>query len=82
MFAPGLVVTKGVRRTLQDTGQALPRLVDGVLIGEGNCCCEEDGSVMSVSRMGVRQLRAELTAKGLETDGLRQTLYRRVQARQ
>ena len=80
MFAPGLVVTKGARR-VRDPALGLPRLVDNVLIGEGNCCCEEDGSVMSVSRMGVRQLRAELTAKGLETDGLRQTLYRRVQVR-
>lgn len=70
------------REVALEGAPAVPlREVDGHLIGEGNCCVYESGIVISVSRLGVSQLRAELTARGLPADGLRNTLYRRVQAR-
>ena len=77
----GLAVEKGREVALEGAPAVPLREVDGHLIGEGNCCVYASGVVISVSRLGVPQLRAELAARGLPSDGLRNTLYRRVQAR-
>ena len=77
----GLAVEKGREVALEGAPAVPLREVGGHLIGEGNCCVYESGVVISVSRLGVSQLRAELAARGLPSDGLRNTLYRRVQAR-
>lgn len=77
----GLAVEKGREVALEGAPAVPLRKVDGHLIGEGNCCVYENGVMISVSRLGVSQLRAELAARGLRTGGLRNTLYRRVQAR-
>ncbi len=53
--------------------------VEGVLIGPGGFAVTEDGAVISASKLTVGQLRGELAARGLSTDGRRQELYRRVQ---
>ena len=54
-------------------------IIDGVLIGTGNCAISEDGSVMSPSKMTVDQIRAELTARHLPQDGKRKDIYKRLQ---
>lgn len=77
----GLAVEKGREVSLEGAPAAPLREVGGHLIGAGDCCVYASGVVISVSRMGVSQLRAELAARGLPGDGLRNTLYRRVQAR-
>ncbi|KAK9843477.1 hypothetical protein WJX81_004550 [Elliptochloris bilobata] len=76
----GLAVEKGVGVALEGAQPAPLRMVDGQLIGQDNSCVFEGGVVMPVSRLGVPQLRAELAARGLPVNGLRNTLYRRVQA--
>ena len=53
--------------------------IDGTMIGPGGFAVTDDGVVISASKLSVPQLKAELTARGLSTDGKRQTLYRRVQ---
>ena len=53
--------------------------VEGVLIGPGGYAVTDDGAVISASKLTVPQLRGELAARGLSTDGKRQELYRRVQ---
>ncbi|KAK9863255.1 hypothetical protein WJX84_010814 [Apatococcus fuscideae] len=55
-------------------------IIDGVLIGAGNCAIAEDGSVISPSKMTVDQIRAELTARHLPLDGKRKEIYKRLQA--
>ncbi len=76
----GLAVRKGAE--LAADAATPPRLshVDGHIVGEDGCVYVS-GRVVPVSRMSVPQLRAELAARGLPADGLRTTLYRRVQAR-
>ncbi|KAK9823409.1 hypothetical protein WJX72_002547 [[Myrmecia] bisecta] len=64
----------------QNEEAARTREVEGVLIGAGDCAVNEDGSVISVSKLTVGQMRAELTARGLSVDGKRKDLYKRVQA--
>ncbi|CAL8467194.1 g6730 [Coccomyxa elongata] len=54
--------------------------IEGVLIGPGGYAVTEDGAVISASKLTMTQLRGELTARGLSTEGKRQELYRRVQA--
>ena len=49
-------------------------IIDGVLIGAGNCAISEDGSVISPSKMTVDQIRAELTARHLPQDGKRKEI--------
>ena len=53
--------------------------IDGTMIGPGGFAVTDDGAVISASKLTVPQLKAELTARGLSTDGKRQDLYRRVQ---
>ena len=53
--------------------------IDGTMIGPGGSAVTDDGMVISASKLTVPQLKAELTARGLSTDGKRQDLYRRVQ---
>ena len=53
--------------------------LDGTLIGPGGFAVTDDGAVISASKLTVPQLRAELTARGLSTEGKRQDLYRRLQ---
>lgn len=53
--------------------------IEGVLIGPGGYAVTEDGAVISASKLTMTQLRGELTARGLSTEGKRQELYRRVQ---
>jgi hypothetical protein len=54
--------------------------VDGMLIGPGGFAVTDDGAVISASKLTVPQLKAELKARGLSSEGKRQDLYRRVQA--
>ncbi|GMH35058.1 hypothetical protein BSKO_02926 [Bryopsis sp. KO-2023] len=51
---------------------------DDVLIGFCNCAVDEDGTIVPPSRLSVTQMKAELEARGLPTDGLRADLYQRV----
>ena len=53
--------------------------LDGTLIGPGGFAVTDEGAVISASKLTVPQMRAELTARGLSTEGKRQDLYRRVQ---
>ena len=53
--------------------------IDGTLVGPGGFAVTDDGVVISASKLTVPQLRAELTARGLPTEGKRADLYRRVQ---
>ena len=55
------------------------REIDGTLIGPGGFAVTDDGAVISASKLTVPQLKAELTARGLPTEGKRADLYRRVQ---
>lgn len=54
--------------------------VDGTLIGPGGFAVTDDGVVISASKLTVLQLKAELKARGLSSEGKRVDLYRRVQA--
>ena len=54
--------------------------VDGTLIGPGGFAVTDDGVVISASKLTVPQLKAELKARGLSSEGKRVDLYRRVQA--
>lgn len=55
------------------------REIDGTLVGPGGFAVTDDGAVISASKLTVPQLKAELTARGLPTEGKRADLYRRVQ---
>lgn len=55
------------------------REIEGVLIGPGGFAVAEDGTVLSVSKLTLPALRAELIARGLSVEGKRRDLYRRVQ---
>ncbi|KAK9868952.1 hypothetical protein WJX84_008719 [Apatococcus fuscideae] len=56
------------------------RVIDGVLIGAGNCAITDDGAVISPSKMTVDQIRAELIARDLPIEGKRKEIYKRLQA--
>ena len=55
------------------------RVIDGVLIGAGNCAITDEGAVISPSKMSVDQIRAELIARSLPTEGKRKEIYKRLQ---
>jgi len=55
--------------------------IEGVLIGPNGHVVTEDGVIVSASKLTVPQLKVELSARGLSTDGKRPDLYRRVQVR-
>ena len=57
------------------------RVIDGVLIGAGNCAITDDGAVISPSKMTVDQIRAELIARDLPIEGKRKEIYKRLQVR-
>lgn len=53
--------------------------VDGVMIGQGKCAVDEIGRPISLSKMTIPEMVAELKAKGLNPDGKRKDLYKRIQ---
>ncbi len=55
--------------------------VNEVAIGVGNCAVDEEGNILLPSAMTLEQLRAELSAKELPSDGKRTELLKRVQVR-
>ena len=55
--------------------------VDGVRISEGKYAMNAEGKVLSPSSQNVAQLKAELTARSLSTEGKRDDLKRRVMVR-
>lgn len=52
--------------------------VDGVRILEGKYAMNAEGKVLSPSSQNMAQLKAELTARSLSTEGKRDDLKRRV----
>ena len=52
--------------------------VDGVRISEGKYAMSAEGKVLSPSSQNMAQLKAELTARSLSTEGKRDDLKRRV----
>lgn len=52
--------------------------VDGVRISEGRYAMNAEGKVLSPSSQNMAQLKAELTARSLSTEGKRDDLKRRV----
>ena len=73
----GAVLSAGLMQRHEEIQQQ--RVVDGVLIGAGSCAINTDGSVISPSKMTVDQIRAELIARSLPTDGKRKEIYKRLQ---
>ena len=56
------------------------REVDGVFLNRHNLAVEPDtGVVVTPSKLTVLQMRAELAARGLMTEGNRRDLYKRIQ---
>ncbi len=55
------------------------RVIDGVLVGAGNCAINADGTIISPSKMSVDQIRAELIARSLPVEGKRKEIYKRLQ---
>lgn len=69
---PGVVVQPEVKPKSNVTE------VDGVTILEGRYAVNAAGKVLSPSSQNITQLRAELTARNLSTQGKRDDLKRRV----
>ena len=69
----------GLTKEAEATAEGEYREIEGVLIGPGGSAVAEDGTVLSVSKLTLLALRAELIARGLSVEGKRRDLYRRVQ---
>lgn len=67
------------KKQLDDDVEMDLQEIEGVLIGPGGYAVTEDGAIISTSKLTVAQLRGELAARGLSTEGKRPELYRRVQ---
>lgn len=57
------------------------REVEGVLLNHHNFVVDADGTVQSPSKLTVLQMRVELAARSLMTEGNRRDIYKRIQVR-
>ena len=55
------------------------RMVEGVLLNQHNFVVDANGIVQSPSKLTVVQMREELAARGLMTEGNRRDIYKRIQ---